>query len=120
MLDKESYILVEVLGRDDPKVQSLIWAAKDPSRRDAVRNMLRNLVRQRGWDPDDPPKFALPRDISESDYVVGTAMSSDVLGKEVGPSDVDLHSHIGIFGMTSTGKSTLVKLLLLEFTKEQK
>ena len=117
MLDKESYVWSEVLGRDDPRVQSLIWAARDPKMRDAAGLMLRNLVLQEGWDPDDPPKFHLPRGISPSHYAVGTAVSGDVRGEEIGPSETDLDSHVGVFGMTSVGKTTLVKLLLVLFTK---
>lgn len=118
MLDREIYIWSEVLGRENPRVQSLIWAARDPKMQDSVRLMFRNLARQEGWDPDDPPKFVLPRKISTSDYVVGTATSGNVLGEDIGPSEADLDSHIGVFGMTSVGKTTLVKLLLVSFTKQ--
>ena len=120
MDDRNFYIWAELLGRDNPKVQSLFWAKNDPKMRNVAESMLRNLVRKEGWDPDDPPKFVLPRDTSPSDYVVGTAISGDVLGDDIGPSDADLDSHIGIFGMTSVGKTTLVKLLLVAFTKGTK
>lgn len=120
MLDREMYVWAELLGREDPKVQSLIWAARDPKMKESVRSMLLNMVLEKGWDPDDPPKFHLPRDISPTDYVVGTAVSGDVLGEDVGPSEADLDSHIGIFGQTATGKTTLVKLLLLAFTEKER
>ena len=116
MLSRESYILTEVLGRNSPEVRALVAAAASPGMEAAVHEMLRSLVRQRGWNPDDPPRFALPQDISPSDFVVGTAMSGDVVGPEVGPSEGDLPSHLGVFGMTATGKTTLVKLLLHAFT----
>lgn len=115
MLGKEDYILVELLGKDTPQIKALVAAASNPGMEGAVHEMLRSLARQMGFNPDDPPKFALPQGISESDYVVGTAMSGDVVGEDVGISEVDLHSHIGVFGMTATGKSTLVKLLLNSF-----
>lgn len=117
MHERDFYIWSELLGRDNPEVQSLLWAARDPKMRDAVESMFRSLVRREGWDPDDPPKIFLPHGISPSDYVVGTAISGDVLGDDIGPSDADLDSHIGLFGMTSVGKTTLVKLLLVAFTK---
>lgn len=115
MLKKEAYILVEVLGKDDLQVRALVAAAANPGMEGAVHEMLRSLVRQRGWDPDNPPAFALPRGLSPSDYPVGVAMSGDVAGEEVGPAEADLMGHIGVFGQTGTGKTTLVKLLISSF-----
>ena len=115
MLSKEDEFLVQLLGPDNPQVRALVAASGAPGMGDAVHEMLRSLVRQGGWNPDDPPAFALPRDLSPSDYPVGTAMSGDVAGVEVGPSEVDLHGHIAILGQTGTGKTTVVKLLLLAF-----
>jgi len=117
MQDRDVYIWIELLGRTDMKVQSLEKALENPKTRESAKAMLRNMVIQEGWNPDDPPKIFLPRDISPSDYIVGTAISGDVLGDDIGPSDSDLDSHIGLFGMTSVGKTTLVKLLLVAFTK---
>ena len=116
MAGNEDDFLIELLGRDDPVVQALVAASKVPGMGEQTHEMLRAMVRERGWDPDDPPAFALPRDLSPSDYPVGTAMSGDVAGEEVGPSEEDLPGHIGVFGQTSTGKTTIVKLLLLQFT----
>lgn len=118
MLSKEDYILVELLGRESPQVKALVAASANPGMESTTHEMLRGLARQRGWDPDDLPRFALPQEISESDYAIGTAMSGDVAGEEIGPSEVDLPSHIGVFGMTNTGKSTLVKLLLCAFMEK--
>lgn len=118
MLSKEDYILVELLGRESPQVKALVAASANPGMESTTHEMLRGLARQRGWDLDDLPRFALPEGISESDYVVGTAMSGNVVGEEIGPSEVDLPSHIGVFGMTNTGKSTLVKLLLCAFMEK--
>ena len=116
MLDTGDHALIELLGQDTPEVRALVAAAGAPGMGDAVHEMLRSLARQGGWNPDDPPRFALPRGLSPSDYPVGTAMSGDVAGGEVGPSEEDLHSHIGVLGQTGTGKTTVVKLMLLEFT----
>lgn len=115
MLSKEDYVLVELLGKDSPEVKALVAAANAGME---VHEMLRSLARQRGWDPDDLPRFALPEGISESDYVIGSAMSGDVVGEEIGPSEIDLPSHIGVFGMTFVGKTTLVKMLLRAFTEK--
>ena len=112
MLSKEDFVLTELLGKDSPQVQALVAAANAGM---DVHEMLRSLARQKGYDPDDPPKFSLPNDITQSDYVIGMAMSGDIVGDDIGPSDIDLPSHIGVFGMTATGKSTLVKLLLNSF-----
>jgi len=117
MFDREINDLVELLGRDDPRIQSLLWAARNPKMQGAVQNMLRSLSREAGWDPDNLPKFALPRDISESDYPVGTAMSGDVEGEEIGLSQEDLQGGgIGIFGISGTGKTTVAKIILLTFS----
>jgi len=118
MLSKEDYVLTELLGRESPQVKALVAASANPGMEGAAHEMLRGLARQRGWDPDDLPRFALPQEISESDYAIGTAMSGNVVGEEIGPSEIDLPSHIGVFGMTNTGKSTLVKLLLCAFMEK--
>jgi hypothetical protein len=115
VVDKGDHALIELLGQDTPEVRALVAAAGAPGMGEAVHEMLRSLVRQAGWNPDDPPVFALPRDLPPSDYPVGVAMSGDVAGEEVGPSEEDLHGHIGILGQTGTGKTTVVKLLLLAF-----
>jgi DNA helicase HerA-like ATPase len=119
VLSKEDYVLAELLGKDSPEVKALVAAAANADMQPAVHEMLRSLARQKGFNPDDLPRLALPQEISESNYVIGTAMSGDVVGEEVGISEVDLHSHIGVFGMTATGKSTLVKLLLMAFLKKE-
>lgn len=116
MLDRESYALSEILGRQNPQVRALTWAAQW-GMQDSALAMLRSMARNQGWNPDDLPKFALPRDISPTDYGLGTAASGDVLGDEVGVADGDLPSHIGVFGGTNVGKTTLVKLLVCAFTK---
>jgi hypothetical protein len=116
MLSKEAYILAEVLGKDTPEVRALVAAANNPDLAPAVHELLRGLARRRGLNPDDLPRFGLPQGLSTSDFVIGTAMSGDVVGEEVGLSARDLSSHVGIFGITSSGKTTLVKLLLLGFT----
>jgi hypothetical protein len=116
MLNKEDFVLAQVLGKDNPQVRALVAAAANPGMEAAIHEMLRSLARQRGWNPDDPPRFALPDGMPRSDFVIGTAMSGGVVGVEVGLSDVDLPSHVGIFGMTAVGKTTCVKLLLREFT----
>jgi type IV secretory pathway VirB4 component len=117
VLSKEDYILAELLGKNLPQVQALVAAANAGME---VHEMLRSMMRQKGWNPDDPPKFALPQEMSESDYIVGISMSGEVIGEDVGPSEIDLSSHIGVFGMTAVGKTTLVKLLLLEFAKKMR
>jgi hypothetical protein len=114
--NEQDDLLLDLLGRDRPEVKALIAAATVPNMGPAVREMLRGLVRQEGWNPDDPPRFALPRDLSPSDYPLGVAMSGDVAGQEVGPSEADLPSHLGVFGITASGKTTLVKLLIHAFT----
>lgn len=115
MLSKEDFVLTEVLGKNLPEVRALIAAASNPGMEGAVHEMLRSLARQKGFNPDDLPRFALPQEISESDYIIGTSMSGNVVGEEIGVSEADLPSHIGVFGMTAVGKSTLVKLLLIAF-----
>jgi len=112
MLGRDDNILVELLGRDSPPVRALIAAANSGMN---VSEMLRSMARQEGLNPDDPPRFILPYGISPSDFPLGSAMSGDVIGPAVGPAEVDLTSHLGIFGMTGTGKTTLLKLFLMSF-----
>jgi len=120
MLDNELYAMFELL-KDDPEARSLLWAvSQDPQIKETVRILLRNRIMEMGWDPNDLPKFGLARDISPSDYLVAKVISDKVLGEDIGPSEEDLDSHIGIFGLTGIGKSTLSKLLLIAFTKKQR
>ena len=116
MLPKQDYILAQLLGPDTPQVQALIAAASVSEMSDAVHLMLRNLAQQEGWDPDDLPRFVLPRDIPSSDHILGVAMSGDVASEEVGLSEIDLRSHVGLFGLTDSGKTTVAKIILLSFT----
>jgi len=115
VLDQQTFILVRVLGEDDPQVRSLLWAANRPHMRDAVPGMVRALCRERGIDPDNPPAFGLPAGLPPPAYPLGRAKCGNVLGGPVGPGDGDLRGHIGFFGATGMGKSTLVRLFILAF-----
>ena len=117
MLDRESYVLVQLLGPEDPQVQALVWAMRDPKMRDSALTMLRGLARERGIDPDDPPVFGMPNGLSQSDYPLGQAKCGDMVGEEVGLSREDIQAvgGIGIFGTSGLGKTTLVKIFILKF-----
>lgn len=115
MLDRESYILAELLGEDSPEVRALRWMARDPQKADTVRRLLRSLCLQKRIDPDDPPAFALPVGLPPSHCPVGRAKCGGILGEAVGPAGVDFMGHIGIFGSTGQGKTTLIKVLLEGF-----
>ena len=117
-MDREIYILAELLGRDDPKVKSLVWTAgRNPKMQGMVRNLLRSLARARRIDPDNLPVFGMPDDsLSSSDYPLGRAKCGEALGEEVGLSQEDLQGGgIGFFGIAGLGKTTLVKLFILHF-----
>jgi len=115
MLDQESYILKQLLDEEDPQVRAILWAARSPGMRDSVPGLLRGLCRQRGIDPDNPPPVGLPVGISPSMYPVGRAKCGGMLGEPVGLSSEDLLGHIGVFGASGLGKTSLVKLLLVRF-----
>ena len=115
-MDKDSYILVEILGRDDPKVKALLRASLDPNFKDIVPALIRRLCIERGIDPDNPPAFGMPHDLSPSDYPLGRAQCGKMLGEAVGLSQVDFKKPIGVFGTAGAGKSTVLKLILLSFT----
>lgn len=115
MLSKESYVLVKLLGEDDPQVRAIVAAASIPGMEAATHEMLRSLARGRGYDLENLPAFGLPRNLSPSDFVIGTAMSGNVVGEEVGLAEGDLASHCGVFGMVATGKTTLVRILICAF-----
>ncbi len=116
-MDKEIYILAELLGRNDPKVKSLVWTAgHNPKMQGMVRNLLRSLARERGIDPENLPVFHMPHELSPSDYPLGRARCGEALGEEVGLSQEDLQGGgIGFFGIAGQGKTTLVKLFILQF-----
>lgn len=117
-MQQKDYVesLLDLIGPKSPDARLVRFAREVPGMEGPTLEILRGLLIEKGLDPDDPPLLGLPHDITPSDYPIGTAMSGDVPGEEVGPSDVDLPSHIGVFGMTSVGKTTAVKILLLAFT----
>ena len=115
-MDRDTYILVELLGRNDPQVQALLRASADPNFKDVVPTLLRTMCMKRGIDPDNPPAFGMPDGLSPSDYPLGRAKCGKTLGEEVGLAQVDFQQPIGVVGAAGAGKSTLVKLLILSFT----
>jgi hypothetical protein len=117
MYSKDIYVLLDLLG-NDPRAESIRFAlSRNAISAEVALSMLRNLAREKGWDPHDLPKFSLPSDLPPSDYVVGTAVSGTVKGQDVGPSEKDLPSHTGVFGSTNAGKTVLVMLLVLAFIR---
>jgi len=67
MLSKEDYVLIQFLGKDTPEVKALIAAvAANHDLVSMVHEMLRSMARQRGWDLDDSPHFALPQKLRRS------------------------------------------------------
>ena len=45
-MDKDLYQMVEILGRDDPQVKALLWAANDPAMAENVHRStpIRNSI----------------------------------------------------------------------------
>ncbi len=117
MLSKQAFVLTQLLGPNDPTVQSLVWAANNPEMQQTAEELLEGLARSRGLDPQNPPAFGLPVGLSPSDYPVGRAKCGELLGDEIGPSDQDLTGHGGVFGVSGLGKTTVINLILLGFTK---
>ena len=117
MLSKNGWILSQILGSQNPTVESLVWAAQNSEMQQTAEELLEGLARSRGVDPQNPPAFGLPVGLSPSDYPVGWAKCGELLGDEVGPSDQDLLGHGGVFGVSGLGKTTLIKLILIGFTK---
>jgi len=108
--------LCDLLGQDDPEVVCLRSAAAVPGMEDAAFGLLEALARERGIDPTHPPAFGMPHDLSPSDYPLGKARCGSMVGQDVGLSKNDLQGGgIGVFGISGTGKTTTVKLLLLSF-----
>jgi hypothetical protein len=115
VLNQDDEIFVRLLGKNNPQVKALVAAsALNPDMAPGIHEMFRGLVRQGGWNPDDPPSFYLPYDLTPGVYIIGTAKSGEVRGAEVGLAEADL-VHVGVFGLPGNGKSTLIKLLLLSF-----
>jgi ABC-type multidrug transport system fused ATPase/permease subunit len=111
-------LYAKLLNLDDDEYRRLIGPARrNPKLAATVRRFLRLRLLRAGINPDDPPVFVLPRDLSKSDYPLGRARCGEVIGDEVGLSQQDIQAGggIGIFGLSGTGKSTLVKLFVLDF-----
>ena len=115
MLDKESYILSDLLGQDSPEVRALTWMARDPKQADAARRLLRGLCRRRGINPDEPPAFGLPNGLSPGFCPIGRARCGDLRGDVVALAEQEFRAHIAVFGSTNQGKTTLIKMIVEGF-----
>ena len=112
-------LYAQLLNLDQSEYKKLIGTARrNPKLAATVKRSLRLRLLRAGINPDDPPVFVLPRDLSTSDYPLGRAKCGEVVGDEMGLSqqDVEAGGGIGIFGISGVGKTTLVKIFLLRFS----
>jgi len=115
MLDKTDYILVELLGRDNPQVKSLLQAESNPAMRPAVSKLLKSLAYQRGINPDDPPAFGFADDLQGGDLTLGRLKVGDNLLQRVGLAGKGRSpGHTLICGQTETGKTTLAQYMAIQ------
>ncbi len=111
-------LYAKLLNLDEDEYKRLIAPAKrNPKLAATVRRFLRLRLLKAGINPDNLPFFVLPHGISPSDYVLGRAKCGEIVGDEVGFSQQDIQAGggIGFFGIAGQGKSTLVKLFILQF-----
>lgn len=117
-MDRATYILAELIGRDDPEVRSLVWAANNPSMRSAVPGLMRSLAYRRGIDPDNPPAFGFSDDLQGGDLILGRVKVGDNLHQSVGLADKGKSpGHTAIVGQSERGKSVLAKHIAAQAIK---
>lgn len=101
-------LYAQLLNLDQSEYSKLIGPARrSPKLAATVKRFLRLRLLRAGINPDDPPVFVLPRDLSTSDYPLGRAKCGEVIGDEMGLSqqDVEAGGGIGIFGISGVGKT---------------
>ena len=109
--------LAVILGLNRKDVQNLLRTRYIcPDLQDTVTTFLRAKAIKEGINPEDLPAFSLPQNLAPSDFPLGRAKSGERLGQEIGFSQQDLKGHIGIFGISGVGKTTLIKMFILEFS----
>ena len=112
-------LYAKLLNLDQSEYIKLIGPARRNSKLAAtVKRFLRLRLLREGINPDDPPPIGMPHGLSPTDYPLGCAKCGEVVGEEVGLSQEDIQAGggVGVFGISGTGKSTLVKIFLLKFS----
>jgi hypothetical protein len=117
VLSKEDYTLIESLDQNSPEVRALVYATNNPDMENAAREMLRNLARRKGIDPDNLPVFRPVHQLPPGQLHIGRVIKCDTAGPEFYLSENVITQHIGIFGHNGTGKSFLAMSLASQAIK---
>jgi len=115
MSNAEIIRLVELLGqegRENSTVQDMLRAVElNPAMTDMVIRLLRIMLMNEGVDPNDPSTFPIVKHLPDGAVPLGPVINGRLDGPmfsipEGTPSDLQ---HIGIFGLTRYGKSTILQ-----------
>lgn len=100
--------LAGIVGLDDPRVQRIMEnAERFPKSMDAGERILRKLAREKGISLADPPVYTAPEELPQEGRLLGNVQQGDRSVAEYRYPITELSGHLGIFGLTGTGKSML-------------
>ncbi len=101
--------LAALIGTKDPRVRRLVENAKRyPRARESAERLLLAMCRRQGIDLGEEPVFDVPAELSEEGILLGDVLRGDhPAGKYRHPLS-ELGGHIGVFGTTGSGKTSLV------------
>jgi len=111
-MNREIDTMADFLGRDNPEVCRLLRTAQDPNWQGFVLRSFRRMCRSRyGVDPDNLPAFPPVRDLPSGKLVIGRVLNGDSEGATVAIPADQLCRHVGIFGQSGSGKTSLAKAI---------
>ncbi|MCD6394664.1 MAG: hypothetical protein J7M40_14320 [Planctomycetes bacterium] len=116
-MDRQVYILGELLGPDDPQVRAIrqLGSVDAP----AASALMRNLALQRGIDTDAPPAFGFADRLDTGHLLLGRIRVGDILCQKTGLADKGRRpGHTAILGRSDSGKSFLTKHIAVQAIRE--
>lgn len=113
----EIHYLAGILGTDRPDIRRLLQtAALHPEKAHRIHRHMLMLLRKEGYDLSDLPVFGrnLPEEIPGEGIFLGRIVQGNGKTRDLYIPLESFRRHTMVVGMTGSGKSTLVKWLILQ------
>jgi len=118
MIPDDIELMADWLGREDSVIQRLLRTlSRDHQMESAIREILRRRCRAIGLDPANPPAFAPIREFPDGDVLLGQVCQPGSQAQCAVPLEV-CREHIGLFGHTGMGKTSLAKQIVTSLTRK--